>query len=390
MDNNNSAGSAQFGFGKPNTANGEQKASTISPVEEIQQQTGISSVAEIEEEESEDILNSTYTDTRSVSISLVKNFSLYRKANDKVLPKKKDYIGGSVSASRILSSNKAEIETYFPNIIGLAPNNADFVMRIKQYLNNIRIGVDELGKTFNISFVYKRKSDYYKVKAQEERLEAEYQKVNRQDLSKLKAALKDKIVNLNILEGTKHELGYPVDVEEYLMYRHCLLYNDVAKDISLINSDSSIRFYFKDDQKEADKLRKYRTEVNKAKANYVATLSDDVMFDAIYTQYLVNNNYPVVAGLLENRLDKEVKLDKFSADEAVKFNKMFNNKDVKLIGTIELLIARGELQRSQFNQNISNGEGGFIGANMSDAVNWFKQPENKSTVDAYFNKLKNI
>lgn len=386
MEQNGSVGSAQFGFNKPNSTVNTQKDSNVSPVEE----STLADAIIVDDKESEDVLNDTYTDNRSISISLVKNYSLYRKANDKVLPKKQDFIGGSLSASKTLSANKEEIEAYFPNLIGLTPGNVDFVMRIKQYLNNIRIGIDELGKTFDISFVYHKKSDYYKIKAAEEKIEADYINSNRKDLSKLKTALKDKITRLNVLESGKHKVGYPVNLEEYLMYRHCLLYNDVAKDVSLINSDSSIRFYFKDDQKEAEKLRKYRTEVNKAKTNYVSALVDDVIFDSIYTQFLVYKQYPVIAGLLEDRMDKEVKLDKFSTDEPIKFNKMFANKDAKMIGTIELLIAHGELQRSPYNQNISTAEGTFIGSNINEAVAWFKQPDNASVVNSYYAKLKNM
>ena len=174
------------------------------------------------------------------------------------------------------------------------------------------------------------------------------------------------------------------------MYRHCLLYNDVAKDVALINSDLSIRFYFKDDQKEADKLKKFRLEVNRAKGNYVSCLTDNELFDAIYVQYCVLNGLPVISSLAEDRLSREIKLDKFSTDEPVKFNKIFNNKDVKLMATIESLIARGELVRLQHNQNITTAEGEFIGANIGEAVTWFKNPNNTSVVNAYYNKLKNI
>ena len=383
METNNSDVSASFGFRKPNTDNIKQKVeNTISPVEE----TPV--VKEVVD--TPDDVDESYTDERSVTIALVKNYSLYRRANDKVLPKRRDYIGGSVTASRVLSANKDEIETYFPNIVGLAPNNENFITRVKQYLNNIRIQVDELGKTFDVSFFYNRKADYYKIKREEEKIEEAYSKANRQDLSKRKAALKEKITRLNTLESTKCKLGHPINVEEYLMYRHCLLYNDVAKDVALINSDSNVRFYFKDDHKEAEKLRKFRLEVNKAKANYVSCLADDVLFDAVYTHYCVLNNLPVVSSLAEDRLAREIKLDRFSAEEPVKFNKIFNNKDVKLIATIEMLIARGELIRSQYNQNITSPEGDFIGANMGEAVAWFKSPENNSVVNALMNKLKNI
>lgn len=376
-----------FGFNKADANKEEQK-----PVENdsnVQNQV-VDEPATTSVETQEEETNVEYTDIRKITIMLINNYSLYRKANDKVLPKRKDFIGSSVHASRILSANKEEVDTYFPNIVGLSPSDPNFIMRVKQYLNNIRIPVDELGRTFDVSFHYFRKSDYNRIKEEEEKIDRAYQSANRQDITKLRIALKEKITKLNALESTKCKLGYPINIDDYLMYRHCLLYNDVAKDVALINSDSNIRFYFKDEQKEAEKLRKFRLEVNKAKANYVSCLADNTLFDAVYTQYCVLNNMPVISSLAEDRLEREIRLDKFSADEPVKFNKIFNNKDIKLIASIELLIARGELSRSQYNQNITSPDGDFIGANMGEAVAWFKNANNASIVNVFMNKLKNI
>ena len=384
---NSSDKSMVFGFNKTDADKNEQKTTgNVPPVEETVDVVNSSVSAENKEEDE----NDEYVDIRNVTIMLVKNYSLYRKANDKVLAKRKDFIGSSIYASRILSANKEEVDTYFPNIIGLSPADPNFITRVKQYLNNIRVSVDELGRSFDISFHYYHKKDYYHIKREEERIEKIYQNTNRQDITKLRAALKEKITKLNALESTKCKLGYPINVDDYLMYRHCLLYNDVAKDIAFVNTDSNIRFYFKDDQKEAEKLRKFRLEVNKAKSNYVSCLADNSLFDAVYTQFCVVNNMPVISSLAENRLDREIKLDKFSIEEPVKFNKIFNNKDVKLIASIEMLIARGELIRSQYNQNITSPDGDFIGANMNEAVAWFKNTENSSIVNALMNKLKNI
>ena len=384
---NSSDKSMVFGFNKTDADKNEQKTvGNVPPVEETVEVVDSSVSAENKEEDE----NDEYVDIRNVTIMLVKNYSLYRKANDKVLAKRKDFIGSSIYASRILSANKEEVDTYFPNIIGLSPADPNFITRVKQYLNNIRVSVDELGRSFDISFHYYHKKDYYHIKREEERIEKIYQNTNRQDITKLRAALKEKITKLNALESTKCKLGYPINVDDYLMYRHCLLYNDVAKDIAFVNTDSNIRFYFKDDQKEAEKLRKFRLEVNKAKSNYVSCLADNTLFDAVYTQFCVVNNMPVISSLAENRLDREIKLDKFSIEEPVKFNKIFNNKDVKLIASIEMLIARGELIRSQYNQNITSPDGDFIGANMNEAVAWFKNTENSSIVNALMNKLKNI
>ena len=382
MDKVNSASGATFGFGKPNAENDKQIKETKVTSENV-----TTPIAEQETEKAD--ANEPYTDERSVTIALVKNYSLYRRANDKSLPKRRDYIGGSVNSSRILSANKEEIEAYFPNIVGLAPNHNDFITRVKQYLNNVRIQVDELGKTFNTSFYYHHKSDYYKVKAEEEKIEAAYARANRQDIIKLKEALHERITRLNILESSKCKYGYPVNVEEYIAYRHCLLYKDIAKDLALINSDPSIRFYFKDNQKEAEKLKKYRLEVNKAKTNYVACLADDDLFDAVYIQYCTISGLPVISSLAEDRMTREIKLDKFSSDDPIRFNKLCKDKNIKLIATIEKLIARGELHRSQYNQNITTEDGELIGANMNEAVIWFNNPNNTAAVNAFINRLKN-
>lgn len=349
--------------------------------------SAVDTIQKNNQENNED--NEEYTDVSSVTISLVKNYSLYRQVNSKVLPKRVDYIGSSVNASRILSSNKREVEKYFPNIIGLSPNNDKFITEVKIWLGNIRIAVDELGKTFDTSFHYFKKSDYYKFKARLEKIEEDYNRVNRNNLDALKKALEIKISLINDLESEKCTVGYPINIEDYLMYRHCLLYRDVAKDIAVINSDANIRFYFKDDVKEAEKAKKYREQVVRAKANYVNAMADDKLFEAIYIQYCILNNFAVIPSLGKPAIDKEIELDEFSKNEPRKFNEIFNNKDIKLMASIEKLIGRGELIRSENNQQISLPDGTKIGANMNEAVAWFKNVENTSAVNAFLARLKN-
>jgi len=342
-------------------------------------------------DESSDIKDDEeYTDISSVTVKLVKNYSLYRKVNDKVLQKRVDYIGSSVSSSRILSANKKEIETYFPNIVGVAPNNETFITRVKQYLNNIRIRVDELGKTFNTSFHYYKYSSYKYIRKEENRIETRYQKADKTNIKKLREALNERITQLNALESSKCELGYPINVDDYLMYRHCMLYRDIAKDIALVNTDANIRFYFQDDAKEEEKRRSQRNAITTAKSYFVKCIAEPAFFQAVYVQYCALNGLPIVASLSESTIDQENKLDRFSTEEPVKFNKICSNKNLYTISTIEMLISRGDLVRSQYNQNITTTSGEFVGANMNEAVVWFKNPANSAKVHAYQTKLKLI
>ena len=335
-------------------------------------------------------LDMPYIDRRSVTISLVANYSLYRRANDKTLPKRRDVIGSSIRSSRTLASNKAEVEAYFPNLIGLAPNNENFVSRVKAYLNNISVPVDELGKTLDVSFRYNTKRDYLMFKAKEEKIEEIFASVSRQDTVALEEALETKIEDINLLESEKHKYGNPINLPDYLIYRHCLLYKDIAKDTAFINSNPNIRFYFKDNKREAELQAKLRLEINNAKANYVKIIGNSELFNAVFIQYCVTNNIPVTVGAGMNEIDKQTHLDRYSAQEPVKFNRICNDKDLVLKAFVENLIARGELNRATHNQNITTFDGEFIGANVKEAVAWFKNPANNARVDAWKNKLKHI
>lgn len=341
-------------------------------------------------EQKQEELDRPFTYKRSITVSLIQNYSLYRKANDKVLPKKRDYIGSSIRSSQILASNRAEVETYFPQLLGISVNNENFVTRLKQYLNNIQVPVNELGVTFDCSFRFNHKRDYFAFKAREEEIEMAYKKANKQSTKDLRAALAIKINDLNNLESEQYAVGSPVNITDYILYRHCLLYRDIAKDTALINCDPYVRFYLKDDAKDKERQQKLRQEINNAKRNYIEVIGDDEMFDAVYIQYCVVAGLPIVNSLLSERMDKESQLDKFSTSEPVKFNSIVKDKDLRIKSLIELLIARGEFVRSQFNQNITTQDGEFIGANMKEAIAWAKNPENENVLAAFKNKLKYI
>lgn len=384
MDNT-SKGSVEFSFNKAKTTNDkEEQDKVLEEIKEVEQKLITDNVVT----ENEEDLNLSYTDERSVTIKLVKNYSLFRKVNDKAMPKRRDYLGSSVISSRTLASNPRELEKYFPNIVGVPANHQDFMIRVKKYLNNIRVHVDELGRKFDISFRYDKKKDYIKFLKEEEAIEREFNLINRQDNAAIKKAVALKIHKLNLLESRKWEFGNPVNVEDYLMYRHCLLYKDVAKDIALINSDPNVRFYFEDDKREENKLKQHRIEIKNAKFNYVKCCSDNDLFDAVYIQYCVLNNLPILSSMKSDKLTREIQLDKFSTDEPKKFNDILNNKDVKIASLIENLIAVGELIRPQYSQNIMTNEGELIAANMIEAISWFKNPTNTDAVNVYKNRLK--
>lgn len=366
--------------GSNSTSNPEDKAAT-----------GVETVAAlnaIKEQELQEELNREYVDKRSVTISLVHNYSNYRKVNLKTLGQRKEVIGSSIHSGRILSSNASEVNKYFPELIGLSPNHPDFTSRVKAWLSNIQFRINENNVVLNTTFIYERKKDYLFIKQQEDAINNAYDKIDRSNMEVLKEALKRKIEDLNTLESSKHQYGRPQNLEEYLMYRHCLLYKEVAKDIALINSDPSLRFYIKDELKEREQEKKLVQARKVAMTNYIETSANASKFNAVYLSIAISRNDNLHEALLKEQSVKDAIVMNFVNEHPDKFNKIVNDKHIMTKALIETLIIRGELIRSEFNQQISTADGTFVGSNMNEAVAWFDNPNNKGVRDVFENKLK--
>ena len=342
----------------------------------------------IKEVERDEDLNKEYVDKRTIVISLVHNYSNYRKVNMKVLGQRKETIGSSITSCRILSSNAEEVNAYFPALVGLSPNHPDFTSRVKAWLSNIQFVVNENDVPLDISFVYKKKSDYIEFKRKEDAIDEEYAKVDRSNIALIKEAIKRRIDALNTLESEKHKVGRPVNLEQYIIYRHCLLYRDVAKDIALVNSDPSLRFYIKDEAKEAEKEKKRTEQRMQAMSKFIEINGIPSKRNAIYITIVAGRNENVSEALLKSDVEKQAYLMDFVNTNPEKFNKLVADKNITTKAFIETLIVRGELIRSEYNQQISTADGTLIGSNMNAAVAFFNNPDNKDMRELFENKIK--
>lgn len=342
-------------------------------------------IASVEKDED---LNKEYVDNRTIIISLVHNYSNYRKVNMKVLGQRKETIGSSISSCRILSSNAGEVNAYFPALVGLSPNHADFTTRVKAWLSNIQWVVNENDVPLDISFVYNTKKDYLDFKRKEDAIDEEYAKVDRTNLSAIKEAIKRRVNALNTLESEKYKVGHPVNIEQYIIYRHCLLYRDVAKDTAIVNSDPSIRFYIKDEAKEAEKQKKLTEYRMQAMRNFIELNASPTKRNSVYIAIVASRNENVSEALIKTDAEKNAYLMDYVNTNPDKFNKMVSDKNINTRAFIETLIVRGELVRSEFNQQISTADGMLIGSNMNGAVAFFNNPDNKDMKELFENKLK--
>lgn len=333
-------------------------------------------------------LEQSYVDERSITICSVNRLSLFRKANIKVLGNRKETIGSSIESCKRIASNTEEVKAYFPALLGISDTNPDFVTRVKAWLSNIRVVLSSTDLVLDTTFLYNRKADYLTIKAKEEAIEKKYENIPHNNISALKKLVKQKYDEIAALEASKYKYGVPRNVEEYLLYRHCLHYSDVAKDMALINSSSAYRFYIKDEYKEKLKESRLLKEKQKAIASYSDVCGNSSKFDSVFIQICVYDNHNITEYSLRTQEDKENIMLNFVMSEPAKFNKICNDANLATKSIIEKLIARGELIRSEYNQQISSPDGTFIGSNMNEAVAYFSNPDNSNFVEALKNKLK--
>lgn len=339
-------------------------------------------------QDAEDLAQEYYY-KRSISIKPIETLSAYRQKNIAVMGRRTSNIGSSINSVNTLCANAKEMAVLYPNIIGLSSNNADFHFKVKEYLSNIQVTVSDK-ITFNSSLRFKHKSDYLNFKHEEEVIENAYANADKREIRDLKIAIKRKTDAINKLESTYigNELAFPEAPTDYILYRHCLLYNSVAKEPQLIGGDKNIRFYLVDEQKEKNKQAKLLRDRKAANSNFIAICGDDEKFNAVFVRYCVDNNLSLVDYTAKDRVDKELLIDQFSRENPVKFNAICNDSNLLVVSFIERLIARGELVRAEYNQQISMADGTFVGKNMIDAIAFFNNPNNKAIKDGFETKLK--
>lgn len=335
-------------------------------------------------------LEAEYIDKRQIIIASVLNYSAYRRINMAALGKPRNTIGSSVNSVRKLMANKGEVEHYFPELVGVASNNPEFITRVKNYLNNIFFDVRDTERTIDVSFRYRHKKDYLEIHKAEEKIWETYNAVDRSNTAKLYEAAVIRDNDLFMIESKKYQYGDPLNLEQYILYRHCLNYPDVAKDEAFINSNANLRFYIKDKNKEEVRKNKLIKEQQAALRHLVELQASPVKTNAVYVEYCIYNGISLSDGLSKTALIQSKELMDFATTNPRKFNEFVNDKNLLDKAFIETLITRGELVRSDFNQQISTPDGEFIGANINEAISYFKNPNNTGLKTKLENKLKLI
>lgn len=325
-------------------------------------------------------------DNKKVTIIPRKNMSQFQQVNSKVILGETEKIGSSISAVNKMLANGDELKSLMPTILGANPNSmlSNWDKLVANYWHSLSVPVPREGLVLEIGLIYDvddpNKKDAIKGLVENKKVKIE----SDTDLQNYLESV-DKSGNPIVLEERKYQFATPINTNDYLLWRYCLVYGDVANHIDLVDKASRIRFYIQSD-----------SEIKKAKKNLLVVKEDALAkyLEAIKNETIVNNIL-IVSKIDITNLDISAKkqlLMEMVETRPSEFVAIFNDKNLQLKSEIESMIFKGLLKRLPNTSAITDSDNPSIilGNNLDEAVSYFTNVSNKVMITEYRNKLKAI
>lgn len=242
-----------------------------------------------------------------------------------------------------------EEEQFLPNIIKRQPSDIRWQDEVENYFKNISVQVPEPdGLKLEIGFAYPNE-----------------EAANRGEDSN---------------ETEKHKYGEPINVSNYVLYRHCLVYGKVANIGVDYNKSPKIQFYMTSPNH--DNRIKTNAAQSRLKAyEILAEIKTDHQKLSSIIDVLANDPFSGI-GIIEPGMEL-AEIDTYIQTNAAKFVEIANDKDLNLRATIERCINLDILNRAE-NTNIIMYDTSIIGNTTNEAIAFLKDENNAKL----FNTIK--
>lgn len=266
--------------------------------------------------------------------------------------------------------NTEEQKRWLPDIINISPDSQNWEAAVKDYWTNISKDVPPSDKEGNgglkleVGLEYDNKDDY------------EY------DQKKVKTwgdveteGVKQKVT----IENPK---GRPININDYILWRYCLVYSRVANSIEDVGKAPYIEFYIFSKEKEI-KDQKVSFE-NKKKASQLMyqRIGDREWVEYMLRLFIKDDKSPLysikeLASISPD--EKDVLLSKYMDKNPILFTIYGEDKNLELKAFIEFAIATGVLNRIP-NTSAISFEGQTIGNNLEETVIFLNNPRNADSL----------
>ena len=360
--------------------------------------------------------------SKKVKLIWKRNLSSYAETNKKVLVDDVRKVGSSVTAVNKVLSSGEEQKIYMKALIGVSPNSQDWDKTVTNYWNSLSVPITAYEKELEIGFVYditspeisvtvgkinegikdatdKLKTDqdlYNYIKNRLDKVEEDYkQKVL--DATKLAdEANRSKVLTMLYntkwdqiiaIESDHYKVGRPITPEDYVLWRYCLVYRDVANEMAAIDKSTAIRFYLHSDE-EAKKEKARKNAIEKGRMQAFLTVSskeslvDDVLYGAGLGETIKNMDL----------VDKVIQLQQFSEGSSAKFVALTEDKNLAIKAKIEKLIVHGILRRLPNTDIVvdASNPSVIIGNNQHECITYLSDSTNKAVISEFEAKFKGL
>ena len=298
---------------------------------------------------------------------------------------------GRTAVSTMLSSGD-ELRVLMPVILGLDPksvtNNWD--TKVSDYWYSLSVEVKPEGNELEIGFKYSiddtttffdgtKRSGYISKLIKDNPTI----KTSADLMEYVKG--KDAKGNPNVAENEKYKYAMPISVEDYILWRYCLVFREVANNLEDVDKSSFIRFYlYNSAQAESDKRAKFKLEKT------AMELYQKVIADKEFVENVLHTLQLDTTG--KDEIDKCMLLESVYKDSPEKFIKIASDNQLKSKAAIERYILAGILKRLPNTDVIvdANEPDKVLGNTLIDAVSYINNEKNKVQVSQYLARIKGL
>jgi len=330
-------------------------------------------------------------------------------------------IGSAISSVNKMMANSEEQRVLMQDVISISPNSSEWNKQLKYYWNSFSVDIPENGKELEVGFVYdiealdkqdyisrinkgfdkekdKLTSDADLKRYIDKRIEsvvysfqnaikaAQSIKNNQSRQKAIDNAYRVKYDNIVKLEGERYKVGNPIDAFDYMLYRYCLVYGDVANDYTLVSKSPKIRFYLHSEE-DIKKLKKSKQQTDKTRLKALLDVTDSV--DAMENLLYAMGKADIIP---QDDVELYEMVEGLSKSDTAEFLRIANNKDLKILGAIEKYVASGIFVRHPGSTAVFNATNleTPLGNNIDEVLTYFKNPANKAVVKELETKYKNL
>lgn len=281
---------------------------------------------------------------------------------------------------------KHEEKMYLPRILGVSENDVSFEKKIEEFWLNISVSVPAHnregkggGLKLEVGFEYDTQADAKKGQKEAEKEMQRYENWKTGLEGKLPSTIRRFKEDFSI----RQECGRPINVNDYILYRYCLVYSVVALDIKYLDNSAKIRFYIVDASANVKLSHAKLIAKKDATIAFAELLGDrdrvgfvlDVMKKEIQkVQQTLKREF-----LSVTEDEKDILLDAVVTAYPVKFLSVVKDTNLVMKAFVEQCVNFDVLRRIPHTDTLYYGDNTKIGNSVDEAVMFLKDEKNLET-----------